>query len=133
MKFVKIRPVAKPKSFAEVKFTEQEWNAAVKAGSPSVPYVTALEALKQSRGLYEIEPEKKPEVELKVGGLTVSQMGPAELKLMAVHLGCTIRKKNIKLSELRKLVTDKLEAVEVEDDDDIEIDDEDDETSPQEE
>lgn len=66
MKIVTIEPVAKPKSFSDVKFTEDEYKDAVKVGAKSVPYPTAMEALQCSRGLYTIKVEREVvEVEIK--------------------------------------------------------------------
>lgn len=114
---VTIKPVEKPKSFADVKFTEKDWNEAAKKGAIRVPRVTAMEALKNSKGLYQIEAEKKQEVDLKIGGMAVEEMSNMELKLTATRLGVTIRKKSIKRSDLISLVRGKLDDLVVEDDD----------------
>jgi len=61
-----IIPVEKPKAFTEVEFSQEDYRAAVKAGPVVVPAVTALEALRNSRGLYRIKSEEKPiEVQVK--------------------------------------------------------------------
>lgn len=126
---VTIRPVDKPKSFADVKFTQADWEAAAKAGPKTVARVTAMEALRYSKGLYQLQAEKKAELDLKIGGMSVDEMSNMELKLTATRLGVTIRKKNIKRSELIELVRRKLDEVVVEDDDE-DIDTDSDERSP---
>lgn len=75
---VTIKPVEKPKSFSGLKFSEKDWNEAKKNGAIKVPRVTAMEALKNSGGLYQIEAEKKVEVEIK-GLRDPSEMSSAEL------------------------------------------------------
>lgn len=127
----KIVPVAKPASFDDVKFTRLEYETAVRIGPMVVPMSTALENIKASRGLYEIEPIKRAEVDVTVGGMTIDTMGPAELKMAALHLGVTLRKKNMKISELRILVKSKLDDIVVIDEDDLADDSDDpgDETS----
>jgi hypothetical protein len=52
---VKIVPVSKPKSFADVAFTKDEWDAAVKAGPKVMPVGAAREAVVQSKGLYVVK------------------------------------------------------------------------------
>lgn len=56
MKMVVIAPVAKPKSFSDVKFTEDEWKKATKGGALTMPMVTAMANIKNSKGLYKIQP-----------------------------------------------------------------------------
>jgi hypothetical protein len=56
MKMVIIAPVVKPKSFEGLPFTGQQYADAVKAGEKLVPMVTALEAVRNSKGLYRIKP-----------------------------------------------------------------------------
>ena len=117
MKMVKIKPVDRPKDFTKVGFLVRDWEHASKIGEMEVPYITAIEAVRHSKGMYQIlADESAPPIEVKVGGLTLDQMDGAQLKLMAVHLGTTLRKKNIRISELRAMVKAKLDAVEVIDD-----------------
>lgn len=125
MKMTQIRAVAKPKSFADVKFSQKDWEIASAAGVLTTTWATAMANVRMSKGLYELVPEKKTEVEIKVGGLSVDEMSNAELKLMAVKLGKTIRKKSIMRKDLVRLVQEALDFVEVtEDDDEVEMDDE---------
>lgn len=114
---VRIVPAEKPKSFADVAFTEAEWKEAQKLGPISVFPGTALENIRLSKGLYQFEAPKKQEVDLKIGGMSLHDMSSTELKLTAARLGVTIRKKNIKRSELIGLVQSKLDDIAVEDDD----------------
>lgn len=59
MKMLTIIPVEKPKRFEDVAFTQDEYRAAAKRGPVTVPAPTALEALKNGKGLYRIKPEEK--------------------------------------------------------------------------
>lgn len=69
MKMVFIEAVPKPKSFADVKFMEKDWTEADKRGPQKVPAITALEAIKNSKGLYRIKPDQEA-VEKKLVSLT---------------------------------------------------------------
>lgn len=117
MKMVTIQPVKEPKSFTEVKFTQEEYKAAARAGAKSVPWVTAMEALKNGKGLYEMAAEPRAEVDVKVGGTRIEDLDNNELRLMAMRSGKTLRKKSYKRSELIAIVKDSLEAIAVVDDD----------------
>lgn len=57
-----IAPVEKPTSFNDkaVQFSKDEWEAANKQGEIKVPAVTAMEALKNGRGLWRIKPQDQP-------------------------------------------------------------------------
>ena len=121
MKMVDIQPVPEPKSFKDVKFTKIEWEGAAKLGKIRCPYVTAMENIRQSKGLYQIVPDKLPEVELKVGGLSLDEMSNVELKLLALKMGVTIRKKNISRSDLVGLVKSKMDEIEVTDDEEEDV------------
>lgn len=68
MKMMLIEPAKKPKSFESVDFTEAEWKAADKKGALRVPFVTAAEAVQNSKGLYQMVPEKDT-LEVEVKGL----------------------------------------------------------------
>lgn len=117
---MKIVPVAKPLSFSEVKFTEGEWKAAVTAGPKIVPAVTALEAIQNGRGLYEIE-RKKVEAEVRVSGLTVGDLPSEQLKIIAAQMGKPIRKQ-ISRKALVQFVEGLLSDVPVTDEADVEPD-----------
>lgn len=103
MKMVKIEVVSKPKSFDAVKFSEAEWKVAKAAGSIDVPAGTALENLRNSRGMYRIVPDQKA-VEIILKGLSpVDEMdGPALFAEMASH-GKPPRK-NMPRSKAREFV-----------------------------
>jgi hypothetical protein len=120
MKMLTIQPVARPKDFTKVRFGVAAWEDAAKRGAVSVPAITAMEALRNSRGLYEIQPEKMAEVKVNVGGVTLDDMGNPELKLLAARLGVTIKRRNIKRADLIALVKGKLDSVEVLDDEEEE-------------
>lgn len=57
MKIVGIRPVKKPKTFSNMKFLKVDWVKADILGPLEVPYPTAIEAIRNSKGLYEFVPE----------------------------------------------------------------------------
>ena len=133
MKYVNIKPVERPKDFSKVGFLVKDWEQASKIGEMEVPYITAIEAVRHSKGMYQIlADESAPPIEVKVGGLTLDQMDGAQLKPMAVHLGVTMRKTNMKLSQLRALVKAKLDAVEIIDDS-ADVEGDDDEKPPEQE
>jgi hypothetical protein len=69
MKMVQIKPVPQPESFTAVKFTQEDWKAANKLGTLTVPAVTAVEALKNSKGLYKIVDEAAATVQVEFQGL----------------------------------------------------------------
>lgn len=92
MRVVTIQPVEKPKSFADVKFTEAEWNEAVKVGPKEVPMGTAMEALRNSKGLYQIKREAK-EVDVVIHAKPVSEMSAVELAAEMTAHGKPPRKK----------------------------------------
>jgi hypothetical protein len=74
MKKAIIRPVAtRPEEVSA-----RDFEAAKKKGEIEVNYVTAIEALKNGKGLYEIKPEPKPQVEI-VGLKEPEEMTPEEL------------------------------------------------------
>ncbi|MGB1214969.1 MAG: hypothetical protein ACPG4X_16495 [Pikeienuella sp.] len=61
MKMVLLSAVPKPASFANTKFSQGEWEDAFKVGEKEVPYITAKEAVINSKGLYRM---KVPDDEL---------------------------------------------------------------------
>jgi hypothetical protein len=92
MKLVTIQPVPEPKSFADVKFTQGEHKEAVKAGPKVVPYPTAMEALANSKGLYEVKKEVRT-VELEIKGMKApEEMSNAELSMELQMHGKPLRK-----------------------------------------
>jgi ssDNA-binding replication factor A large subunit len=110
MKMVTIAVCAKPKSFRDVKFTEDEYKAAEKTGPLKVPYGTAMENLKNSKGLYEIQQEYDGEVDLKVGGQSIATMSKEQVVIAATSLGITV-KKGIQLERLREAVKIKMQEI----------------------
>lgn len=74
MKMVTIEVVVKPQSFSGLGFDAKDYAAAVKAGPKTVPYGTGLEAIENSKGLYQFRPEKDP-VEVKV----IAAKDPSEM------------------------------------------------------
>jgi hypothetical protein len=66
MKMLTIVPVDIPKSFGDVKFTQAEYAAVKKTGPQVVPAITAMEALRNGKGVYRIKSEKQTfEIEIK--------------------------------------------------------------------
>lgn len=96
MKFANIAPVEKPKSFADVKFTQQEWEAAQKIGKKgllTLPYGTAMENIRLSKGLYKIvQQTPDPSAQFKVQGMTLDDMNHAQLLLIASQLEVVVKK-----------------------------------------
>lgn len=121
MKEARIRPVAKPLDFKAVKFTMADWEAATKRGILTVPYVTALENIRQSRGLYEFVPEAKAEMEVKVEGLSLDKMANDQLKLLVLQLGYRQIKKTMKREDLIKFAQAKLDSLTIADDEPEEL------------
>lgn len=76
-----IRPVAKrPEAVSAADF-----EAAQRKGEIEVNYVTAVEALKNGNGLYELKPEPKPQVEI-IGLKEPEEMSNEELvQEMIIH------------------------------------------------
>lgn len=119
---VRIKPVEKPASFADVKFSQKDWEAAVKQGTLKVPYVTAKEAMRNSKGLYQIEAEKKVAVEIK-GLREPTEMTSAELVAEMTMHGKPPRKKMNRATAV-KFVTELRERATqmIVEDDDAEVD-----------
>ncbi|MFY0633681.1 MAG: hypothetical protein JXQ91_07710 [Vannielia sp.] len=91
-KFVTIRPVAEPKSFNEVRFSQNEYKAAVATGEKRVPFGTAMRNIKLSKGLYEIKPEVKTVHIEPVGPKAPEEMTNEELALEMHGWGKPIKK-----------------------------------------
>lgn len=109
MKIVTIKPVDEPKSFADVKFTEADFKAAKRVGAIKVPFPTAIEAVKQSKGLYQIVTDKKV-VELEIKGMKAPvEMTNEELALEASAHGKPLRKR-ISRAKLIEFITSLREA-----------------------
>lgn len=115
MRMIKIEPVAKPKTFDGSHFTVAAWEAATARGPVEVPYGTALEAVRNSNGLYRMV-EEAEEAAVASPALSVDAMDDLSLKLTAASLGLTLKKK-MKRADLVDLVKRRLDAVELVDDD----------------
>lgn len=80
MKTCTIIVVDEPKSFKDVKFTQADYDAAKKAGPKTVPHGTAMENIRNSKGLYRIKPEPSQVQEISLVGVKEPQdMTKAEL------------------------------------------------------
>lgn len=94
MKMLTIKPCEKPASFAEVKFTQADWQAASKLGAKTVPAVTAMEAVRNSKGMYQIHVEEQETVKVELQGLKdPEQMTASELVAEMTSHGKPPRKK----------------------------------------
>ena len=91
MKFVQIEVTDEPKSFADVKFTKEDYLAAKKAGRVTVPMVTALQNVRLSHGLYRIV-NVAPEVQVK-SDVNPDEMTNQELAQTMTAFGKPPRKK----------------------------------------
>ncbi|WP_065325797.1 hypothetical protein [Tritonibacter mobilis] len=94
MKMLTIKPCEKPASFADEKFTQADWQAAWKLGPKTVPAVTAMEAVRNSKGMYQIHVEEQETVKVELQGLKApEQMSPSELVAEMTSHGKPPRKK----------------------------------------
>lgn len=91
MKKATLQVAPKPKSFADVKFTQADWEKAKAAGPFECNFVTAIENLKLSKGLYVLK-EEKPEVTIRAM-ISPDEMTNAELNQQMVAFGKPPRKK----------------------------------------
>lgn len=120
MKTVWIEPVAKPKAFADVTFTVEEWNAANKRGALEVPYFTAMENIRASGGLYRIRPSEGKPVASALPSLDIANAERAQLIAMAHTFGVRIVKSNIPTDKLRELIASRYAKMMAADEDDDE-------------
>lgn len=103
-------PAFKP----DTKEDKEAVEAAKKAGPKTVSRVTAVEAIRNSRGLYRIvaaEPEATAITEVRL-----EDRSSDELKVMMLSLGITPRKQ-MKRTEIITLIQSRLDAVEIVGDD----------------
>lgn len=91
MKKVTLQVAPKPKSFADVKFTEADWKAAKAAGELVCNAVTAVANVRLSNGLYQFKPEAA-EVELRTA-VDPDNMTTSELVQTMTAFGKPPRKK----------------------------------------
>lgn len=75
MKMMTLIPVNRPAKFADVKFTQDDWNSANRAGPKRVPAITAIAALRNGKGVYQIKPEATDAVAVAIQALK----DPAEM------------------------------------------------------
>lgn len=112
-KMVKIGPAKGFKASAEKK---ADWEKVQKRGVVEVDYGTAMEAIQNSGGMYEILPEEAaatPSTAIQMP----EEMSNDALKLTALQLGIDLSKKNLKRSELVAAVRRAMDAVELADED----------------
>lgn len=74
--------------------------------------VTAVENVRNSKGLYEIMPEPKDiEAEFKFQGTPIEKMDREQLIMSALNFGVTIKNKAITTDKLRELVQAKFDEI----------------------
>lgn len=102
-------------SFAAPKAAEEKaaWEAAKAKGPMQVPEVTAAEAVKYSRGMYRIRPEGRAPLP---SAPSLQELPLEELKRLYVSLGGKVTDKLLKRSEIITFISNKLDAIEVVDD-----------------
>ena len=91
MKMMKIEPVAKPKSFKDLGFSEADWKEASKVGPLTVPAGTAMANVKLSKGLYRFVAEVA-EVKVKTE-INPDEMSNQELAQTMIAFGKPPKKK----------------------------------------
>jgi hypothetical protein len=96
------------------------FDAAKARGPVTVSYVSAVEAIKLSRGLYRMKSEAPPRLP---SAPSLQETPNEELKRMYVAMGGKIGDKAIKRSEIITFISAKMDALEVVDDE-IQSDDE---------
>lgn len=107
---VRIRPA---KGFKPQAKDKAAWEAISKAGPVEVSKVTAREAIHNSGGMYEIEPDATPAA---VSPTNLQSMEQSELLQMYVSLGGKLSNKSMKRSEIITFISNALSSVEVIDD-----------------
>lgn len=118
MKMVNVGPNP---NFKPAKGEEGVW-AKIKEERPKrLSYVTAMDNIRNSGGMYAILPEAAPAASVSAIQMP-EEMSDAALKLTALQLGIDLSKKNLKRSELVKAVHLAMDAVQfaAEDEDDAE-------------
>lgn len=103
MKIVKIEPVPKPSNFKDLGFSAEDYKAAAAGGVLELPYATAMENIRLSKGLYQVVPDVQ-EVEVKIAGLKDPEdMSKTELVMEMTSWGKP-PKKQMTLSKCREFV-----------------------------
>lgn len=98
--------------------SDAEFQKIKRGGEKTVHAVTAFEAVKNSKGAYQIKEQARP---AQVQSMSLEDMPNDKLKLLAVNLGIRFQKKQMSRRNLMALVRRKLEdAVTITDDDEVE-------------
>lgn len=93
---------------------EAETMKAIKAAGPlEVPYLTALENIRASNGMYRVLPDTEP-VKVKVD-TDLNELSMQELKVMMLNLGVKTAKQMTR-AQVIALIEKKLDEVEITDD-----------------
>jgi hypothetical protein len=90
--------------------TEEEKAAAARAKPIQVSYVSAQEAVRNSGGMYRIKPEGAAPLP---AAPSLQELPLEELKRMYVALGGRVSDKPLKRSEIITFITQKMDALEV--------------------
>lgn len=125
MKTHTIIVVDEPKSFKDVKFTKADYDAAKKAGPKVVPHGTAMENIRNSKGLYRIKPEPSLVQEVAIVGVKEPhEMTKAELTKELISWGKAPRKQMTRKACEEFITSLRAEAAELILDDDEDDEDE---------
>lgn len=108
---VTIKPTA---DFKPEQKDASAWKAVKDAGEKRVSYVTAVEAVRQSKGMYEIVQDEPSAV---MTAPRLEDMDINALKQMYLQVGGQITGKQMKRSEIITAIRAKLDQVEIVDDD----------------
>lgn len=112
-KMVKIGPNPDWRAAGQPAGAAEVMKAIKDAGPIEVPYLTALENIKTSGGMYRVLPESEP-VKVKVD-TDLNDLSSQELKVMMLNLGVKTSKQ-MKRSEVIAVIEKKLDEVEIADD-----------------
>lgn len=113
-KMVKIGPNP---AYKPAKGDEQAFSAVKAAGEKTVSYVTAMEAVRNSGGMYRIVPEASAVAAPAVAVRMPEEMTRDELVLTAIQLGIDTTKKQMKKAELVKAIRLQMDSIQLLDDD----------------
>lgn len=95
-----------PAKFKPEGMSEAEFTAIKRGGEKTLAAITALEAVKNSKGAYQI---KSKERHVTAQAMDLEDMDNNRLKVMAVSLGVRFQKKNMTRKQLIALVRRKLD------------------------
>ena len=120
---VTIEPVEKPEAgFRDTHFRKEDWEKAVAKGSLVVPMSTAMEAIRNSKGMYRIKVDV-PTEQVAVRETALEDMDTRSLKLLAMQAGINLggrgAKKQIARKDLIEAINLALEKIDIVEDDEV--------------